>query len=367
MTNLSLSVTFLLGWCCAFLISVEGLSSLATSRRFLLTRFASTDDENSSTKALHLGVPVPETDQLSETFDWTKQWYPVLPLSSLYDDKNLIMSKPLGITILDQDLVVWKTADGDDFSILDDSCPHRLAPLSEGKVFNNTLACRYHGWEFSKEGSCTNIPMMPKNNKEEKLSKAFCVKSYPAQVHDGLLWVYMDASEASPPLIPGSTGSQASNNNLQDDKPFWLATTNPISWQSMIENSFDPSHAPFTHESHGRSFGFYAPSMAIPMSKFEFVFDKESGKKAGVHKQGFTLQHTPYQLPPNAPAGAADQALTTRQFVALATTMTRSAFLNTSLHFSPYDQEKLLGPLPSLKWPKHRHPNGNSSQNDFPT
>jgi hypothetical protein len=102
----------------------------------------------------------------------------------------------------------------------------------------------------------------------------------------------------------------------------------------MIENSFDPSHAPFTHESHGRSFGFYAPSMAIPMSKFEFVFDKESGKKAGVHKQGFTLQHTPYQLPPNAPAGA-DQALTTRQFLAPATTVTRSAFLNTSLHFVP--------------------------------
>ena len=41
-----------------------------------------------------------------------------------------------------------------------DECPHRLVPLSEGRVNEvGDLECPYHGWSFTGEnGSCTKIP-----------------------------------------------------------------------------------------------------------------------------------------------------------------------------------------------------------------
>ena len=44
----------------------------------------------------------------------------------------------------------------------DDACPHRLAPLSEGRVDRdtNTLECAYHGWAFEPQGTCKRIPQL---------------------------------------------------------------------------------------------------------------------------------------------------------------------------------------------------------------
>lgn len=36
----------------------------------------------------------------------------------------------------------------------------RLAPLSQGRVVQGKLQCSYHGWEFDKAGTCTNIPQL---------------------------------------------------------------------------------------------------------------------------------------------------------------------------------------------------------------
>jgi vanillate O-demethylase monooxygenase subunit len=41
-----------------------------------------------------------------------------------------------------------------------DECPHRLFPLSAGKVCGTTLRCAYHGWEFGADGRCTTIPSL---------------------------------------------------------------------------------------------------------------------------------------------------------------------------------------------------------------
>lgn len=91
---------------------------------------------------------------MSETFNFFQQWYPILPIADLKPDR------PLSPRILDTKLVIWKPRDSSHYSAFLDHCPHRLAPLSEGRIDEKTghLECCYHGWQFNEQGTCTKIP-----------------------------------------------------------------------------------------------------------------------------------------------------------------------------------------------------------------
>ncbi len=56
-----------------------------------------------------------------------------------------------------QKIAVFHTDEG--FFALDDHCPHRSGPLSEGEVGNGGVACPWHAWVFDlRTGACRNIP-----------------------------------------------------------------------------------------------------------------------------------------------------------------------------------------------------------------
>eukprot|EP00879_Flechtneria_rotunda_P022863 GHRR01024162.1.p1 GENE.GHRR01024162.1~~GHRR01024162.1.p1 ORF type:complete len:151 (+),score=24.46 GHRR01024162.1:161-613(+) len=71
--------------------------------------------------------------------NWFQQWYPLAILQDL-DPRRPTATKLLGIP-----LVVWR--DGTkQWRAFEDRCPHRLAPLSEGRIdTDGTLMCSYHG------------------------------------------------------------------------------------------------------------------------------------------------------------------------------------------------------------------------------
>eukprot|EP00559_Dactyliosolen_fragilissimus_P007405 CAMPEP_0184870886 /NCGR_PEP_ID=MMETSP0580-20130426/39136_1 /TAXON_ID=1118495 /ORGANISM="Dactyliosolen fragilissimus" /LENGTH=560 /DNA_ID=CAMNT_0027373245 /DNA_START=1 /DNA_END=1683 /DNA_ORIENTATION=+ len=287
------------------------------------------EEVESTTSATYVPDQQHESDQNDEKFNWKRNWYPVLPLS--YAEGLNLDESPLAITILDEDLVLWKSKSASSskdngetsipYSILHDTCPHRRAKLSTGKIYNETLACRYHGWEFDKEGTIQKLPMMDSENKEEVFSKAFCVKSYPLAMEGGLLWVYMDPEDASIPELTRGIYEVGEDAN----KAAWSVRNNPISWQSMIENAFDPSHAPFIHE--GASFGTtFSPETSIPMTKYQI------SEKGELSKDGFALEHTSYQLEPNDPN---NKDVTTRRLIAPITFLSESKKFNSTLHFVP--------------------------------
>lgn len=181
---------------------------------------------------------------MESEFNFFQQWYPISPVEDL-DPK-----RPTPVTLLGLNLVIWKPRNADQYSVFLDQCPHRLAPLSEGRVDEKTghLMCSYHGWQFDPQGTCTYIPQAEHPNLITKNRHQLCAVALPCQQSNGLLWVWPDALSAdiakSKPL-PLSPQIDASKGFV------WSSFVRDLEydWQTLVENIADPSHVPFAH--HG--------------------------------------------------------------------------------------------------------------------
>ena len=65
-----------------------------------------------------------------------KAWYP------LALEKDLPTDRPTAARLMGNAIVLWKDGEGK-WRAFRDLCPHRLAPLSEGRVENGELMCRW--------------------------------------------------------------------------------------------------------------------------------------------------------------------------------------------------------------------------------
>ncbi|MER3436102.1 MAG: pheophorbide a oxygenase [Leptolyngbya sp. ERB_1_1] len=180
----------------------------------------------------------------ASTFNFFHQWYPISPIEDLDPDRLT------PFVLLDRRIVVWKPRFSNQYCVFLDQCPHRLAPLSEGRVDDKTghLMCSYHGWQFDAQGVCTRIPQAEDPNLIAKNRHHYCATALPSQEANGLLWVWMDVESAEVatshplPLSP----------YVDTDCGFvWSSFARDLEydWQTLIENVADPSHVQFAH--HG--------------------------------------------------------------------------------------------------------------------
>ena len=181
---------------------------------------------------------------MSSEFNFFQHWYPISPLEDLRVDR------PISFTLLGQPIVIWKKNATSTYTVFLDRCPHRLAPLSEGRIDEKTgnLMCSYHGWQFDQQGTCTCIPQADNPEIIAKNQDNFAVQTFPTREANDLLWVWADANtteladKTSLPLSP----------LIDADKGFvWSSIVRDLEydWQTFIENVADPSHVPFSH--HG--------------------------------------------------------------------------------------------------------------------
>uniref|UniRef100_A0A6N2M7B3 Rieske domain-containing protein n=1 Tax=Salix viminalis TaxID=40686 RepID=A0A6N2M7B3_SALVM len=120
--------------------------------------FTTISPSPSSVSTESIGPPEPEVEDETkgEKFDWYAQWYPLMPVCDL--DKRVPHAKK----VLGLDVVVWWDRNESEWKVFDDACPHRLAPLSEGRIDQwGRLQCVYHGWCFNGSGDCKLIPQAP--------------------------------------------------------------------------------------------------------------------------------------------------------------------------------------------------------------
>ena len=82
---------------------------------------------------------------------------------------------------LDIPLVIWRRADGA-VVVMQDVCPHRLAPLSLGRREGDAIRCMYHGLKFGADGRCIEVPG------QERIPPGACVATYPAVQRARWIW-----------------------------------------------------------------------------------------------------------------------------------------------------------------------------------
>lgn len=220
-------------------------------------------------------------------FDCKETWYPVHYVEDL--DKT----KPSKFTLLGQDLVLWWDSQGSCWRAFEDQCPHRLAPLSQGRIAEDgLLECPYHGWAFQGNGSCDRIPQaLPETSPQE--SKRACVQSLPTAVRQGLLFVYPGQPENAPkvtvPMIE----------LLEESPDEWICLNTfrdlPYDALTLLENVLDASHVPFTHH---RSVGNRTNAAPVELDVLEagkqgFIGLWKEGPRRGTLGQ----QHTRFIAP----------------------------------------------------------------------
>ena len=233
-------------------------------------------------------------------FDWHRNWYPVAFEADLSDDA------PYTFTLLGEPLVFWKdhtaAAGTNPYRCTADKCPHRLVPLSEGRVNERgEIECGYHGWTFrGDDGKCTSIPQLPAEGPAMDTALASprsCVTPYHAQVAQGILWVYPvskmvcgDDVDALPPLplIPELDDPECVCQDIHRDLP--------MDYGTLLENVMDVSHVPFTHHN---SVGKRENATPVVL---EMVGDLEAKGFEGIWREGprngkYGSQHTEFAAP----------------------------------------------------------------------
>lgn len=189
--------------------------------------------ENLNTAALLPGGSDPTV------FDPQEAWYPI------YFVKDLNKTKLSRFKLLETDLVIWWDESAQTWQVFQDRCPHRLVPLSEGRINESgLLECPYHGWAFSGDGDCQVIPQQHPEN-EAHTTKRACVRSYPTAIAQGLLFVYPgvkeNANRTSVPIIKP----------MEEDPDAWVCLDIfrdlPYDFLTLLENVIDASHIPYTH------------------------------------------------------------------------------------------------------------------------
>ncbi|KAJ6395292.1 hypothetical protein OIU77_020536 [Salix suchowensis] len=190
------------------------------------------------------GVDDESGEEVSDSkFTWRDHWYPV----SLLEDLDPLLPTPF--QLLGRDLVLWFDKVNQEWVAFDDKCPHRLAPLSEGRIDENGhLQCSYHGWSFDGCGSCTRIPQALPEGPEARAVKSprACATRFPTMVSQGLLFVWPDengwerAQATKPPMLPDDFNKpEFSTVTIQRDLFY--------GYDTLMENVSDPSHIDFAH------------------------------------------------------------------------------------------------------------------------
>ncbi|CAI5460350.1 unnamed protein product, partial [Closterium sp. Yama58-4] len=212
------------------------------------------------------------------TFEWSRAWYAVGVAA------DMDAARPHAVTVVGRPLVLWRDASGAWRCFLD-QCPHRLVPLSEGRIdAEGRLACSYHGWAFAGSGACEVIPQaapeQPGQPPRAVCSLRECATAFPVREFHGVLFVWPDehsAEQAEATALPLPEGVEWGEYSVL---PHY---TRRLAYEVLAENVVDLSHFPFAH--HG--VGMTTRAQGGPVSDLAMKQLGVRGFEGPIHVFGF--------------------------------------------------------------------------------
>ena len=143
---------------------------------------------------------------------------------------------PFRRTLLDDPVVFFRDEQGRPVALFD-RCPHRLVPLSRGRLVGDTLQCGYHGLRFDRTGACVHNPH------EATIPARARVPSFPLRERYGFVWIWpgepaLADDELLPDLTPLADPNFAVIHGLLGIK---------ADYRLVTDNLLDLSHVEFLH------------------------------------------------------------------------------------------------------------------------
>lgn len=143
---------------------------------------------------------------------------------------------PISVERFGQSYALWRDSAGRAV-MMRDSCPHRSAKLSLGKIQNDCIACPFHGFQFDTSGSCTYVP------ETEHAAPNLKVATLELTESQGLIWTYFGDKSAAGSSHPWFDELDASF-SVAESFHEW-----PTHITRCVENQLDYAHLPFVHAS----------------------------------------------------------------------------------------------------------------------
>jgi phenylpropionate dioxygenase-like ring-hydroxylating dioxygenase large terminal subunit len=166
------------------------------------------------------------------------------------------------------DLVVWNSDEKTEgkWSVMADACPHRLAPLSQGRVDPETgcIECPYHGWQFDTEGNLTRLPHAEPDIRIDRIAGSHA-SNFPTHLAGDMIFAFLPSSVHGEMFLQSVLPEDmypTVRHDMRTNKTYFVREL-PYSADFVIENFMDPSHIPFAH--HGLQ-SLRSDASSVPMS-----------------------------------------------------------------------------------------------------
>ncbi len=145
----------------------------------------------------------------------------------------------IGRVLLGESVMLFRKQDGAPVA-LENRCPHRNLPLSEGRLIGDNIECGYHGLVFDGEGVCIHVPG------QTDVPGWARVRRYPVIERDRWVLVWM-----GDPALADPAGAPAYHGRLTDAD--WFSVTGQKlvkgGYRLLLDNLLDLSHLSYVHSS----------------------------------------------------------------------------------------------------------------------
>ncbi len=166
--------------------------------------------------------------------------------------------------LLDQPVLLYRQASGTVVA-LEDTCPHRAMPLSDGTLDGDQVVCGYHGFTFAPDGNCVRVPS------QEHVPYGAQVRSFPVREEGPVVWIWMGdpakATQKEPPRLPWlhDEGWTFFDGGLHVD----------ANYLTLHDNSLDFTHLPYVHkELSPPGYVTMPPPLDIAVSEFSVSYSR---------------------------------------------------------------------------------------------